>query len=149
MTLDLKTKIIISIIVLTAVFASGRYSVSSVDTKSKEVVKTDTQKDTTQDKKKKTTIEKTPDGKEITTIEEETVTNTKQTTDKTDQSSTSVIANARKTLNVSGLASLDLSSRSVMPVYGASISKEILGPVTVGVFGLTNGVIGVSIGLDF
>jgi len=149
MTLDLKTKVIISILVLAAVFAAGRYSVSSIDTKSKEVVKTDTQKDTTQDTKKTTTIEKTPDGKEITTIQEETVINAHTSTDKTDQSSTSVIANARKTLNISGLASLDLSTRSVMPVYGASISKEILGPVTVGVFGLTNGVIGVSIGLDF
>jgi len=149
MTLDLKTKVIISILVLAAVFAAGRYSVSSIDTKSKEVVKTDTQKDTTQDTKKTTTIEKTPDGKEITTIQEETVINAHTSIDKTDQSSTSTVSNARKTLNVSGLASLDLSSRSVMPVYGASVSKEILGPVTLGVFGLTNGVIGVSIGLDF
>lgn len=147
--MNLKTKVIIIIVGLAATFAAGRYSVSSVDTKSKEVVKTDTQKDTTQDTKKTTTIEKTPDGKEITTIQEETVTNTHKSTDKVDQSSTSVVAQPRKTLNISGLAAMDFSGHIPTPVYGASISKEILGPITIGAIGLTNGVIGVSIGLDF
>lgn len=35
------------------------------------------------------------------------------------------------------------------PVYGLHVNKELLGPITVGVFGLTNKTLGVSIGLNF
>lgn len=55
-----------------------------------------------------------------------------------------------KRLNVSALAGVDLSNlRAVVPVYGVSVTKQVLGPVTVGAFGLTNGVIGVSLGMEF
>ncbi len=57
---------------------------------------------------------------------------------------------AKKPLNVSALAGYDFSSpRSLSPIYGISVNKEVLGPLTVGAYGLTNGIIGVSIGVNF
>lgn len=53
------------------------------------------------------------------------------------------------TLNVSGLVANDFSQGLLKPIYGVSVSKQLIGPITVGGFGLTNGTIGVSIGLNF
>jgi hypothetical protein len=54
----------------------------------------------------------------------------------------------RKKTNVSVLMSNDFSAR-FKPVYGISVQRELLGPITVGVFGLTNSTVGVSIGINF
>ncbi len=51
--------------------------------------------------------------------------------------------------NVSGLVGNDFSQGLIKPIYGVSVSREILGPVTVGAFGLSNGVLGLSVGLNF
>jgi peptidoglycan hydrolase-like amidase len=51
-------------------------------------------------------------------------------------------------INVSVLAGTDVTSR-FKPEYGISINKEFIGPVTIGAFGMTNGVLGVSIGITF
>lgn len=52
--------------------------------------------------------------------------------------------------NVSALAGVDVSHlRSLQPIYGVSVSKQVFGPVTAGAFGLTNGIIGVSLGVSF
>ena len=39
--------------------------------------------------------------------------------------------------------------KGLIPIYGVSLDRRIFGPVTVGGFGLTNGTIGISIGLSF
>ena len=36
-----------------------------------------------------------------------------------------------------------------IPLYGISANKEFIGPITIGAFGLTNGTIGLSIGVNF
>ncbi len=81
---------------------------------------------------------KKPDGTTTTTekIDSKTKTNT-------------VVVPPRPKLNVSVLVANDFSKNSVQPLYGVSISKEVLGPVTAGAFALTNGTIGVSIGVNF
>ncbi len=81
---------------------------------------------------------KKPDGTTTTTekIDSKTKTNT-------------VIVPPRPKLNVSVLVANDFSKNSLQPLYGVSISKEVLGPVTAGAFALTNGTIGVSIGINF
>ncbi len=55
----------------------------------------------------------------------------------------------RKTTNISALVANDFSKRLIEPVYGLSVSKEVLGPITVGVFGFTNTTVGVSVGISF
>jgi hypothetical protein len=79
-----------------------------------------------------------PDG----TVTEEKVVTDKSKIVKEDQLKLNV---GRSKLSLSALAGTDLRS----PVYGAHVSKEILGPVSVGIFGLTNGTFGASIGLNF
>lgn len=51
--------------------------------------------------------------------------------------------------NVSALVGNDFSKSLPKPLYGINVSREFLGPVTIGAFGLTNGVLGVSVGLNF
>lgn len=89
-----------------------------------------------------TIIVERPDGSKTT----DTIIDSKETK-KTD--SVVKVQTSKKGLNVSVLASNDFSSRLLKPVYGASVSKELIGPITVGVFGFTNGVLGVSVGLNF
>lgn len=65
---------------------------------------------------------------------------------KTDKVQT--IAKANKS-NLSVLASIDYTKSQLTPVYGVSFSKEVLGPITVGAFILTNKTVGLSIGYSF
>lgn len=61
----------------------------------------------------------------------------------------SVPAAPNKT-NISALAGYDFTHvRALTPVYGVSVTREVLGPITVGAFGLTNGVVGISLGVSF
>lgn len=83
-----------------------------------------------------------PDG-----TKDETTTVTDRSTTKHQESTT--LVTAIPTLNVSGLVANDFSTGVLKPVYGISVSKQIIGPFTVGGFALTNGTIGVSVGLNF
>lgn len=84
---------------------------------------------------------KEPNGTEktTTTIDSET---------KSQTNTSMKIAKSNKT-NISLLASNDFSNSLIKPVYGLSASRELIGPITVGVFGLTNKTIGISIGINF
>ncbi len=127
-------KILLSSVVMATVFAFGRYSVKptiQVQTVTKEV---QTQHETI------VTV-KSPDGttKTIETVDTNTKTNEviQQTAIKTSK------------INVSVLVGNDFSKSGIIPLYGISVNKELIGPITVGVFGLTNSTIGLSIGLNF
>lgn len=74
---------------------------------------------------------------EVTTIDSATKTDKVQT-----------IARANKS-NLSILAGSDFTQSQIKPLYGLSFSKEVIGPVTLGVFALTNSTVGVSIGYSF
>lgn len=54
-----------------------------------------------------------------------------------------------KVLNVSGLIGIIPIMGSEIPIYGISLSKEVFGPFTAGAFGLTNGIVGLSAGINF
>lgn len=128
--------------VLLLAFALGRYSAPKsvvTDTKKNTEIKRNTNKHST------TTTVKTPDGgvKIIKVVDSTSDTETKK-----ESSSSSSTTYNRKVLNVSLLAgndSLDLSNIK----YGISVTKEIIGPITAGVYGLNNGTLGVSIGVNF
>lgn len=88
-----------------------------------------------------TKIVKQPNGETETTI----------TTDETKNINTasSVVTPVKKNYNISALAGMNFEAAIPRQVYGISISKEIIGPMTLGIYALTNRTIGVSIGIDF
>lgn len=140
-----KYRSITVLLAILAAFAFGRYTVKPTTVKD---VETSTETKKEKDTHKETTIVvvETPQGdkKTVTTVVEDTTINTHQTKDsETHEVSTPPKVN---TLNISALAGLDMDYK---PVYGISVTKNVLGPITVGVFGLTNRTIGVSAGLSF
>jgi hypothetical protein len=74
--------------------------------------------------------------------------NTSEETQKTETRDKTVIYNSPK-VTISALAGLSVHDLSVpSPVYGASVSKQVLGPISAGIWGLSNGVFGLSIGVS-
>lgn len=103
-----------------------------------------------------------PDGtKEKTTRHVETTTTNKktdidkktkeETTKEVTQIEKSITENDRASVTISALAGVDvlnLDMSALKFVYGGHIQKSIIGPVQLGVFGLTNGTCGLSLGLS-
>lgn len=161
--METKYKIAIALVVVAIAtsFAVGRYTVSEkikIETKIVEVEKKTEKKDQDVNKaeRKETTITESvkPDGtKETTTkIIEDTNTNkntkvdtVQNDTTKTDASKT--IEKGGSRLNISALGGYDIIKG--VPVYGASISKDVIGPVSAGLWGLSNATVGISVGLSF
>lgn len=140
-----KTLALIALLISLVFFSLGRYTVSQTSTTTDKKVDSTDQTDTHQ--RETITEKKSPDGTDtiVTTID--TVKNETDTT-KSDTLTKSIVAKASK-LNISALAATNIHSPFGPPAYGLSVSKELLGPITVGAFGLTSGTIGISIGLDF
>lgn len=148
--MDTKTKVIASVVVVATAFAFGRYTAPSDTVKTKESQQTDTNTQKNTETKKKTVITEDPSGKKVTTIEEDTTTTTKK--DKTTNTNIdqTITPSSKDILNVSALVATDgFSLTNITPVYGLSVSKNFIGPITVGAFGLTNRTIGISVGLNF
>lgn len=141
-----KTKVIIAALSLLVSFAVGRYTANVTKT-----VSTDKQTTVTDDKNTETTTSTEiykPDGtKTITTV---TIDNSDTTENHTDQEKTTqTVAKASAQYNLSILGGIYAQSTINPLVYGASINKEILGPVTGGAWILSNGTFGVSVGVNF
>jgi hypothetical protein len=138
---------------LAVMFAMGRYSVSEPPAvKTVETITTNDQKKEDKNVTQHQTMVdvKHPDGSEsITTTTDTTSSDKAQETEKETGSLQQTVTPAvRSKLNVSALVSENLTSIGA-PNYGVSVTKEVLGPITAGVFALTNGTIGITVGLDF
>lgn len=159
MEVSLKTGAIVLVAVIAASFCVGRYS-----TPSKVVTKTQTVTNSTEDKvtdladNKDETIDKTilKDG----TVKEEihitdkinsVTTDQKNTTSTT--KSTTTTTNINSDWNISALATPSRLDDTFLNTgsmgYGIHIQRRIIGPFSVGVFGLSNKVYGLSIGGSF
>jgi len=140
-----KNQVLFTFLASVAAFAGGRYSMrqpavtATVKEKEQKQVAKEVHTQTT------TTVTKLPTGEVKTTTTTDTVANT-QITKKTDTES-KISVNLQKNLNISALAGINIPDKT--PIYGVSVSKEIVGPFTAGVFGLNNGTAGISIGLNF
>jgi hypothetical protein len=116
--------------------------------------KTDDQTKKEQDHKKYTTVEVvSPDGtktRTTTITDDRGITSTDKSTDNTDitQTKSKEVDKSSSKLTMQFLAGMAITAPGV-PIYGLSVSRNILGPVVVGVFGLTNKTGGFSIGLSF
>lgn len=128
-------------------FATGRFLTPvKIETKVVEVEKKQTE--TEKDKHKETTTVTTekPDGTKTTetkTTEDTTNHRTSDTT-KTSDSDTTKTYGGSKT----GIYALGGLSGGI-PTYGLAVTRQLLGPISVGGWALTNGTIGVSLGLEF
>ena len=146
-----KAIVAISVVSLCLAFALGRYSVDPPAITKVEDTKKDLVKDIDRDTHKEitTVTEKDPDGKTKTTTTVTEDTSTKKHEDLTidKHEDLTITPTKRSTLNISALAGIDVRQKTA--IYGAAVNKEILGPVTLGVFGLTNGTVGVSVGINF
>lgn len=155
-SLSTKWKVIIVIISLLGAFASGRYSVP-VKIKTTEV-STDNKKvdvDSTKDKHKETTTVTVvkPDGSKETTTkiveDDKAKTDSTVVDNKTDNKETTVTKGSSR-LNISVLGGVGLRGLpTITPVFGAHVSKDLIGPVSIGAFGLSDGTFGASLGLTF
>lgn len=136
-----KTYLSIAVIVALGLFAFGYYrGVKSVNVvASAEVVEV---KDKEVDKHVETVTTKDKEGNvKIVTIAD---TVSKSRNNKRFETTTTVKALPK--INVSLLGGYDFEHKEF--IYGLSISKEIYGPLTVGVFGLNNKTAGLSVGLS-
>lgn len=143
--MTLSSKIVAVLIVLGLTFAGGRYSATS--SKSTDVSTTKQQQEEDQTSHTVTVITKAPDGTEKTTTTTDTNTKVTEKDKTTDDKQTVTLKGAK--LNVSLLGAIDTSTAGHPLEYGLSVSKEFVGPITAGVWGLNNGTLGVSVGLDF
>lgn len=145
-----KYQIIIGALALLVAFAVGRFL---APTKVKTEVKTVYVEKKTEDQKVQkhiqTVIVQKPDGSKETKITEDDNSDTKtaESNQTVKQEDKEVIRGTGKTY-IAALAGLSISNFG-QPVYGASVARSVLGPITVGAWGLTNGTAGLSVGLSF
>lgn len=126
---------LILILVMLIGFIVGR---NTVDKSTQDVKETDTNAQV-----KTVIVEK----KEKDGTIETTTTTTKDVVSVSKEDKTQTIAPTKSLYNVQAIIATDF--KSVQPIYGVSASKQFLGPVSLGVFGLTNKTIGVTIGITF
>lgn len=155
-----KTKVILSIVIVLASYAFGYFEApykikTEIKTVEVEHKVTDTEREADKHKTTTTTEVVKPDGtKETTTTSTEdsvakTDTQVKDDTAKTSDSTSETIKSG-KTLNISALAGapISFSVGSLIPVYGAQVSTNLIGPITVGLWGLSDKTAGFSLGLN-
>lgn len=146
-----QTKIFLTIAALLLSFAFGRYSNQQPEVSDQTAIEKIDQKQTEQEDHTTTVIihTKDPSGTEktVTTINNNIDTKTKDT-DKTTIEETKTVTPQKQNLwNVSAMAGVSVND--FVPVYGAQVSKQVLGPISVGAFGFTSGLFGVSVGVSF
>lgn len=138
------TSAVAVVLVLACVFEAGRRTASTLCSGTTSDIKTDTSSQKDEDKHVVTVVTEEPGGKKTTTVTEDTKTKTVKDSTKSKE----VTVAATKKNNISLLIGYDVRVNSGMS-YGASLTHQIEGPISVGVFGLTSGMVGVSIGLEF
>lgn len=129
-------------LMLIGCFYWGRYTAPTkieIQTKTIEVEKVQQHQDTV-------IVEKVhKDGSKETTTRIVTDTN-KNTTKASEQNK---IVEKKSSLNIYALGGIDVSNPANGFTIGAHISKQLLGPISLGVFGFTNKTAGISVGFNF
>ncbi len=138
--------VFIAVVIATLFGTSYRTENTTEENKTKTV---DTDKDVHKETTTTTTV--LPDGtkKEVTTVVEDT-----KTVKRVDKKTETVIQEVKvpvyqDKVNISLLAGVSKGSTVNPLIFGASVTKPILGPITVGIWGFTDLSCGVSIGVQF
>lgn len=166
-----KTYAIIALVLLATAFAFGRYTVpetvrteTKIEYIEKKTTETDEKKNTKLDTNRHTVTTKTeevrPDGTKLITTKTEEVENKFRETERTtsikeqvdkqlNEERLKLVESARDRVTISALAGVTVTNLAQPIVFGGHISKPLLGPITVGVWGLSNATAGASLGLQF
>lgn len=137
-----REKILIGSLALLAAFAIGRYSVpTKVLEKSSKVVNSDLNKHTD------TIVVETKKADGSSVIETHTVSDSNKVVKLEEEKSTETTRHGGR-VRLLALGGASITSIG-LPVYGASISTNITGPIVIGGWGISSGVVGVSVGMDF
>ncbi len=138
-------------------FAPGKVK---IETKTVEVIKEVKVEAKTEKKKKDKTYTKVvtthTDGTTTSTstiVEKDRSTSGDITSVNTDttikRDETKEVTKSSSRLNLSALAGVNVLNPSSGMVYGGSLTKDVLGHITIGAFGLSNGLSGLSLGVSF
>lgn len=161
---------LIAAVVFIAGLAAGRYTLpakvitkTEIQTVEKEVIKNKevTSKDTNKDRELVIVETTKPDGTKIVEKhyinrdqikEDSTKTNTVTDTKRTDSKSETVTINDKNDWNLSALVTTshtdsDMFHQSLS--YGVHVQRRIIGPFSIGAFGITNKTYGLSVGASF
>jgi hypothetical protein len=155
-----KYKIIIAVVALASAFATGRWLAPNKTVVVTKTVTVDTKKDETKtDAKKNTKTVKTetdkPDGTKVITTVTTTNSDTQSASnstekEKVDAETSKTTSRSTSHLILSGMVGIPVSfGGAVTPIYGGQIYKEVLGPVGIGAWYLSNNNAGMSVGLSF
>lgn len=133
-------KILAIVILAAGCFVAGRFTVQknsdlTIDKNKVSDVHTQTTTTTTKNKDGSITIVKTQDKTSETKTQEEVKKEIK------------VVVSSK--VSIAALVVVDTANYKRGVVYGLHVQKQVLGPINLGAFGLTNGVIGLSAGVSF
>lgn len=157
-----KTKVLISLLVIAASVAVGRFSLPAKIVEKEKIVFQDRivekqvdSSNTTTNKHVDTIVTKKPDGTTITETKDDSVVlnNTVDKTDKTDTTKSTTDKEKTTTYDkgtflVSASIKANLTS-SAGWAYGAIVDKRVIGPFHMGAFGFTDSTFGMSVGIGF
>lgn len=154
MTLPTKTQVALGGAVIVATFALGRFTAGKAEVKTDAKITQNKTIDQAKDTHTHTvtTTTKAKDGTtQITKVTDTDITDKKDTLISTQERvKTDTIPPKTNLTNVSALVSNDFKNGlSLSPIYGLSVTHQVLGPLTAGMFFLSNGIVGVSIGINF
>lgn len=158
MEVQLKYLVIGSFVLFLVGTACGYFALpAKVVTKTETKVVTQIVKDTSQDKENHLKVviveEKKPDGTVVTTTTKTQDTDTKTNTDtkiNKDQDTTTdkEVMYAKNSLTINALAATQIGDTSGV-LWGLQVTRKLIGPIQIGVFGLTNRTLGGSLGISF
>ena len=140
-----KNNIITYLVILVLGVAVGYYlTPTKIETKVVTVEVEKKQEDTKKNEVKVEVIK--PDG--TRTITTRTNTETKTNTEKNSRVDTNtIVENKRSGTHINLLTGVDIFNPKL--VYGGHITRDVFGPISIGVFGFTNGLMGASVGMTF
>lgn len=142
---------LVIILIAVLMFAAGYQAAKRVDMKSD--TKTNVVDNSQTETNKHRTIETTTtiDKNTGKTVIQSTVTENSDTVKQDNKQIATEIKTetlaVRPRTNVSAL--FGTSIHDLQPIYGISVTQEVLGPVTLGAFGMSNGTVGLSLGWSF
>lgn len=149
-----RLKVLLSILIILTAYAFGRWSSPEkvrIETHTVEVEKKTNEKISKDHKITKIIVKTHLDGTKTTTT---TIADDRSTDDKSSDDlhstidTTKEITNSSSKTTVQALVEVSLT-KAALPDYGMGISRPVLGPITVGVFGFKSGIVGGGIGLTF
>lgn len=144
-----KIKLVVAVAALVGSFAAGRQSAQPQDKKTNTDVTQTTSDEERQIKERtRTVIVKRPDGTEVTTIDTTKKTKEKEQSKQEQAHVVESVESRNKTISITLLTGYNVMKPNG-PELGIMLSKEIYGPLAVGVWGTNNGILGVSVGINF